>query len=105
MTQLALDMCAGNELALRNKQMRSVYSEILSHAVGQPATLAKVKAMQQRWFAYAAAYLEALYPAANKRFEYGSMYPMEFALARAELVAQHIMDLKAFLANLKNRSH
>jgi uncharacterized protein YecT (DUF1311 family) len=101
-TQLALDMCAGSELALRNKQMQSVYFEILSRAAGQPATLAKIKAMQQAWLAYASAYLDALYPAANKQLEYGSIYPMEFALARASLTAQHVTDLKAILARLKN---
>jgi uncharacterized protein YecT (DUF1311 family) len=100
-TQLALDMCASSELALRNKQMQSVYSGILSRAAGQPATLAKVKAMQNDWLAYVTAYLDALYPAANKQLEYGSIYPMEFALARSALVQRHIVDLQGLLANLK----
>jgi uncharacterized protein YecT (DUF1311 family) len=101
MTQFALDTCAGNELALRNKQMQSVYSAILSRAAGQPATLAKIKAAQNAWLAYVAAYLDALYPASNKPVEYGSIYPMEFALARSALVQRHIVDLQALLANLK----
>src|SRR5947209_15833687 len=66
-TQLALDTCAGAELTMRNKHMQSVYSAILSHDASQPMALAKVKAMQQAWLAYAAAYLEALYPASHKQ--------------------------------------
>ncbi len=104
-TQLDLDKCASSELARRNEQMQSVYSQILSRAAGQPATLAKIKTMQNDWLKYVSAYLNALYPAANKQAEYGSIYPMEVDLARADLVAQHVIDLKAFLANLKNRSH
>jgi uncharacterized protein YecT (DUF1311 family) len=93
-------MCASGELTVRNKQMQSVYSEILSRAAGQPATLAKVKAMQQAWLAYASAYLEALYPASNKQVEYGSIYPMEFALARSALVQRHTADLNGLLHSL-----
>lgn len=100
-TQLALNECAGNEFALRNKQMQSVYAAILSSAAGQPATLSKVKAMQKAWLAYMAAYLEALYPAANKQAEYGSIYPMEADLSEAALVQAHTKDLQALLANLK----
>ena len=96
-TQLALNTCAGAELALRNKQMQSAYAQVLTRATGQPATLAKIKVMQSDWLAYAAAYLDALYPAANKQAEYGSIYPMEAALARSALVARHTLDLQALL--------
>ena len=100
-TQLALNECAGNEFALRNKQMQSVYSAVLSAAAGQPATLAKVKAMQKAWLAYVAAYLGALYPAADKQAEYGSIYPMEADLDQAALVQAHTKNLQALLANLR----
>jgi uncharacterized protein YecT (DUF1311 family) len=100
-TQLALNACAGAELTLRNKQMQSVYSAILSRAARQPVTLAKVKAMQQAWLAYAAAYLDGLYPASNKQAEYGSMYPMEFALARSALVQRHTAELQNLLGHLQ----
>lgn len=100
-TQLALNECAGSEFALRNKQMNSVYSATLSAAAGQPAALAKIKAMQQAWRAYAAAYLEALYPAADKQAEYGSIYPMEADLEEAALLQAHTKDLQGLLANIK----
>ncbi len=56
--------------------------------------------MQQAWLAYASAYLEALYPASNKQVEYGSMYPMESALAHSALVQRHTADLQGLLTNL-----
>jgi uncharacterized protein YecT (DUF1311 family) len=101
-TQVDIDNCASGELTLRNKQMQSVYLAILSRAAGQPKAVAKITAMQQAWLAYVSSYLEALYPAPNKQAEYGSIYPTEFALARAALVERHVADLKAVLANLKN---
>lgn len=99
-TQFALGVCASNELAVRNRQMQSVYSAILSHLAGQPATLAKIKAMQQAWRAYVAAYLVALYPAADKQFEYGTIYPMEVDLNQAALVQAHTKDLQGILLSL-----
>jgi uncharacterized protein YecT (DUF1311 family) len=99
-TQLAMDNCAGGELALRNKQMQSAYSAVLSRVAGQPKTIAKIKAMQQAWLAYVSSYLEALYPAPNKQVEYGSIYPMEFALARSVLVQRHTADLQGLLDSL-----
>ena len=99
-TQLALDMCASAELTLRNKQMHSVYSAILSRAAAQPAALSKIKAMQNAWQAYVTAYLEALYPAADKQAEYGSIYPMEADLNKAALTQAHTGDLKGILLKL-----
>lgn len=101
-TQLALDKCASGEISLRNKQMVSVYSAILSRAGGQPSTLTKVKAMQGAWLGYVSSYLAALYPADDKQAEYGSIYVMNAALAKAALVQQHTRDLQQLLANLKH---
>jgi uncharacterized protein YecT (DUF1311 family) len=100
-TQLDLDECASAEITLRNKQMVSVYSAILSRVAGQPAALTKVKAMQGAWLGYVSTYLAALYPAANKQYEYGSIYMMNVALAQAALVQAHTRDLQELLANLK----
>ncbi len=100
-TQLDLDTCASGEIRLRNKQMGSVYSAILSRVAGQPATLTKVKAMQRAWLAYVSTYLAALYPASNKQAEYGSIYVMNAALAQAALVQAHTRDLQELLANLQ----
>ena len=96
-TQLDMDKCAGSELALRNKQMQTVYAQVLSRAAGQPATLAKIKAMQRAWMVYVYGYLAALYPLPDKQLEYGSMYPLEIALARSALVQRHILDLQGLL--------
>jgi uncharacterized protein YecT (DUF1311 family) len=102
-TQFALDVCASNELALRNKQMQSVYSTILSRFARQPATLAKVKAMQNAWQVYVTAYLDALYPAADKQAEYGSIYPMEADLNKAALTQAHTQDLREIVSRLTPR--
>ena len=96
-TQLAMDICAGNEATLRMKQMNQIYSDLLSRAASQPGAVAKIKAAQTAWTAYSDAYIQALYPATSKQVSYGSIYPMEVALVRSSLVQQHIADLKALL--------
>jgi len=97
-TQLAINACAGNELLLRNKQMSQIYNQLLAHAKKQPwGTAAKIQAAQKAWLAYADAYMNAEWPAPNKQAEYGSIYPMASALARAALVERHIQDLSALL--------
>jgi uncharacterized protein YecT (DUF1311 family) len=100
-TQLAMDTCAGNEVALRTKQMGYIYNELVSRAARQPGAVAKIRASEKAWTAYTDAYIEALYPATDKRLSYGSVYPMEVALARSELIQHHIADLKALLAQYK----
>ena len=96
-TQLAMNACAGNELTLRTKQMNQLYSQLLSRAASQPGAVAKITASQKAWSAYADSYIEALYPASNKQQSYGSIYPMEVALARTSLAQERIADLKALL--------
>jgi uncharacterized protein YecT (DUF1311 family) len=102
-TQLAMDICAGNEAALRMKQMDYIYNELMSRAARQPGAVAKIRASQKAWTAYADAYIEALYPAKDKQLSYGSVYPMEVALARSGLVQQHIADLKVLLTQYEQQ--
>lgn len=102
-TQLAMNMCAGNEAALRAMQMNSIYNKLVSLAAKEPGAAAKVAASQKAWAAYTDAYVEALYPASDKQGMYGSIYPMEVALARSDLIQQHIADLKALVKAYQQR--
>ena len=74
--------------------MNKVYQQLIAKAASDPDAVAKVKAAERAWVAYRDAYLEAMYPAKDKRLEYGSIYPMDFALLRAKLTQQHIADLQ-----------
>lgn len=102
-TQLAMDICAGNEATLRMKQMDYIYTELLSRAARQPGAVAKIRAYQKAWAAYADAYIEARYPATDKQLSYGSIYPMEVALIRSGLIQLHTVELKVLLTQYEQQ--
>ena len=95
-TQMEMDACAKNEVALRKKQMDQVYGKLLSRAASQPGAVAKIRASEKAWIAYVDSYITAKYPASDKRW-YGTLYPMEVDLTRSGLIQQHVADLAGLL--------
>jgi len=92
--QPELNTCATDEAARADADLNRAYRALLSKAAGQPEAVAKIKAAEKAWIAYRDAYLEAAYPAPDKQVEYGSIYPMEAALLRAQLTRRQVAALK-----------
>jgi uncharacterized protein YecT (DUF1311 family) len=63
--------------------------------------LRKSELPRDAWIAYRDAYIEAMYPA-DKRAEYGSMYPLEADLLRAKLTQQQVAALSEMLQQYSN---
>ncbi len=95
--QLEINQCASQEADRVDAQLNKVYGQLLSRAAGEPNAVAKIKAAERAWITYRDAYIEAMYPASDKRAEYGSMYPMDVALLRARLTQRHLIDLEELL--------
>lgn len=93
-TQGEINACANEEAARVDVELNDVYRKLLSKAAGEPEAVAKIKAVERAWIAYRDAYMEAMYPAKDKQAEYGSIYPMEVDLLRAELTQQQVAALK-----------
>jgi uncharacterized protein YecT (DUF1311 family) len=93
-TQGEINACANEEAARVDGELNDVYRKLLSKAAGEPEAVAKIKAAERAWIAYRDAYMEAMYPAKDKQTEYGSIYPMEADLLRAELTQQEVAALK-----------
>ena len=79
--------------ALLNKSYNQVLSEYKTNA----AFIRKLRIAQRAWIAYRDAQLEALYPASNKRAEYGSVFPMCRCSALAALTTQRADELKKWI--------
>ena len=94
---MELNACAGEEAKRVDAGLNDVYKALLAAAAGEPNAVAKITAAERAWIAYRDAYMEAMYPAPNKISEYGSIYPMEADLLRAELTTQQIKALKDLL--------
>ena len=101
-TQLALDDCAAQEAARTDSALKDIHDKILSAETDRQAIF-KIEAAEKAWILYRDAFLEAMYPAADKRAEYGSSYPMEFALLRAELTQRQVEALGKLYEEHKGR--
>jgi len=54
--------------------------------------------------AYRDAYVEAMYPAKDKAAEYGSIYPLSFALLHAQLTRRQVSALPDLLAQYQKQA-
>ena len=99
-----MNACANEELTRLNAELTQVYSQLLASASVQPTAVTKIKAAEKAWVTYRNAYMDAMYPAADKQSEYGSVYPMEGDLLRAELTRRQLAALKVMLHKYKERA-
>ena len=103
MTQFAMDVCASDEAARAEKERSGAYQQLLVEVASQPDALRQIKVVERAWETYRDACIEALCPAANKLAECGSIYPMEAALARADLTRLHTRALQDLLDHYRPR--
>jgi uncharacterized protein YecT (DUF1311 family) len=96
-TQLAINACASKEADRVDAKLNTAYHQLLGKAMSEENAVRKIKAAERDWIAYRDAYIEAMYPATNKRTEYGSMYAMDVALLRAKLTQQHLAEIQYLL--------
>jgi uncharacterized protein YecT (DUF1311 family) len=97
MSQTAMNACAGGEDRRADAELNTVYQKVLSAARAQPSAVENIRKMERAWIAYRDAYLGAMYPAADKQAEYGSVYPMNVGLVRARLTYKQIDELRALI--------
>jgi len=101
-TQAAMNACADQELKSVGTELNSTYRALMAKTAPQPETVAKIKSAERAWLVFRDAYLAAMFPAADKQTEYGSIYPMQLALLRAKLTRQQTAALKDLLRQHTN---
>jgi uncharacterized protein YecT (DUF1311 family) len=97
MTQSAMHTCASEEAARVDVELNNVYQTLLKRSSSRPGAIQKMKRAERTWVTYRDAYIEAMYPAPDKQAAYGSIYPTELNLLRADLTRDHIRDLRRLL--------
>lgn len=100
-TQLELNKCANEEAKRADAELDALYRELLSQPENDSVAVAKIEALRKAWVAYRDAYIEARYPAEDKQAAYGTIYPMEVALLRADLTRKHIADVRDLLQSMR----
>ena len=99
-TQLELNQCAADDFARADNELNQVWKQILSKYCDRPLFLKKLKASQLLWLQFRDAELEAKFPydkSENPRYEYGSVFPMCWAMYKAQLTVARVKDLKVWL--------
>lgn len=79
-SQLDLNEGAARDFDAADEKLNKLYQLALKRHKGDALFLQKFQKAQQLWIAFRDAHMEALYPATDKRGEYGSVYPMCYSI-------------------------
>jgi uncharacterized protein YecT (DUF1311 family) len=94
-TQNELNECAGKALQEAEAEMQQVREQIRKEKVEKPEFLEQFENAQRAWLAFREAELKALFPL--DAGQYGSVFPMCYALSKAALTRQRIEQLREWL--------
>ncbi|MCD7099343.1 lysozyme inhibitor LprI family protein [Stenotrophomonas sp. MMGLT7] len=105
-SQAELNACAADELAAADAELNAVWRDVLAGAGDDALARERLRTAQRLWLQLRDADLAAQFPLAegqDPRVQYGSMYPMSFALAKAELTRERTAYLRARLLDRDGR--
>ena len=92
-----LHICADHELGRTGRAMDRLYREVLKRAARTPGAVAKIRVAQRSWVAYRTAYMDAMFPLAQKQYAYGTMYPTLAEQVRNDLTQRQVNALTELL--------
>lgn len=95
--QPELNHCASEDSSAADAELNRVYQSLLSKNKSDENATRKLREAQRAWVAFRDAELEALYPAQDKPTEYGSSYPMCYAIVLTKMTKERTAQLRAML--------
>jgi len=96
-SQTGLDRCASEEAGRADAALNQAYQQLRLKTKQVAGALDKIKLFEEAWIRYRDAYLDAMYPEEDKLAAYGSIFPMEFDLLRADLTREQTKKLKELI--------
>ncbi len=93
--ELTIDACEDYKAA--DLELNSVYQQVLKAHGDDKLFQDALKDAQRAWVKFRDAEMKALYPEPNKRFMYGSVYPMCECGALAKLTRERTATLSEWL--------
>lgn len=93
--EMSGDVCEDYRAA--DAELNATYQAVVKRYQDDPQFLKALKKAQRAWIAFRDAELDALYPAEDKRMEYGSVYPMCECGVLAEMTRSRVMALNLWL--------
>ena len=99
-TQMDIQDNACNDYKKANSELNSVYQKILSEYKNDKEFLVKLKKAQLAWISYRDAHIESVYPAQDKKAQYGSMYETCLCTVQKDMTIQRTEMLKLWLKGI-----
>jgi uncharacterized protein YecT (DUF1311 family) len=100
-TQTELNESSCQEFKKADAELNDTYGKIRAAYKEDAEFLGKLQTAQKAWLAFRDAELDAVYPAADKETQYGSVYPMCRCQALASLTTQRVEQLKQWLTGVE----
>lgn len=91
---------AAEELATADAELNKLYQELLRKHAGDKTYITNLKDAQRSWLAFVELHIKTVYPikeGENPGMVYGSMYAIDYAVTKAELIKQRIKQLQFLL--------
>jgi len=96
-SQLELTEQSCNTLAESDKELNSVYQQVLKKHQSDPVFTRKFRAAQVAWIKFRDAETEAIFPMEQNNANYGSVFPMCLCSELDELTRARVQRLKEWL--------
>ena len=93
-TQAGMNREACDEYTNADAELNTIYQQVLRDYKADALFIGKLRAAQRTWILYRDAHLAALYPAADPRSQYGSVYPACRCAALAEVTRKRTEELR-----------
>ena len=92
-----MNHCADQDAKAADAELNRVYQDLISKTKGDANATKKLRDAQRAWIAFRDAQLDALYPAQDKQREYGTIYPMCYAIVLTAMTKERTVQLRRML--------
>src|SRR5688572_13093405 len=96
-SQMELNMQSGKRLEKADAELNKLYQQVLAQRKDDPEFTAVLKESQRAWLKFVELHLNMMFfvkKGENPREVYGSMYAMEFAEAKTDLLTARMAQLR-----------
>ncbi|TDE00065.1 lysozyme inhibitor LprI family protein [Flavobacterium sandaracinum] len=100
-TQSEMNQKAYKDYEKADKELNTVYQQILKDYKRDSKFILKLKEVQKAWIKFRDAEMNALFPEENKQLEYGSMFPLCWSIELTKLTKERTKKLKVWLNGIE----
>ena len=100
-TQSEMNQEAAKNFKKADKELNSVYNQILKEYQADTKFITNLKVAQRAWIKFRDAEMNALFPEEDTQVQYGSVFPMCWSTAITDLTNERVKKLKVWLNGIE----